>query len=267
MVKTARIGRLSTIDKRQKPPPQAPGLGKNTEIWRFTWQVKRQNPPPQASAARWWAALAPEQRDMLKAEFPKALTPEWLQKSCRERHPDWAKTRKSGASGPPGSVRTRRPKPKKPTMQKAPKSDFSGDLFPSAAVEGLCAQRPSVQASLPARVCDLAGCASRAWGARRRSYVRASFRTESCSTTSRSWRRDRPPLAQDAQRPGCQASDHASWGPWRAAQPVIIQVGGALRSASPARLLPVPCRSPRDRPSAKVSRPGPRRPVPPRSGD
>jgi hypothetical protein len=28
-----------------------------------------------------------------------------------------------------------------------------------------------------------------------------------------------------------------------------------------------PCRSPRDRPSAKVSRPGPRRPVPPRSGD
>jgi hypothetical protein len=69
------------------------------------------------STAQWWAALAPEQRETLRAEFPKRLEPETLQGGCREKHPNWATTRKSKAFESFESVRKRRPKPKTPAVE------------------------------------------------------------------------------------------------------------------------------------------------------
>ena len=59
----------------------------------------------QRSAAMWWAQLDDRQRDILSEKNPSALAPEWLQKRCRETHPQWAKGQKSAVSGRPGNVK------------------------------------------------------------------------------------------------------------------------------------------------------------------
>jgi hypothetical protein len=61
--------------------------------------------PEMSLAAQWWAALEPEQRDALRAEFPDRLRPKGLQDECRKTHPDWAKKGKSAASPSGGSGR------------------------------------------------------------------------------------------------------------------------------------------------------------------
>src|SRR5262249_53861876 len=58
-------------------------------------------------------ALAPEQRDTLREEFPDRLTPGGLRERCLEKHPEWSKRAKSGASSPRLSVRNAAPSPKR----------------------------------------------------------------------------------------------------------------------------------------------------------
>jgi hypothetical protein len=49
----------------------------------------------QRSTAMWWAQLDERQRDVLSEKAPDALTPSRLQEVCREKHPEWARVRKS----------------------------------------------------------------------------------------------------------------------------------------------------------------------------
>jgi hypothetical protein len=97
------------------------------------------------SAAQWWAALAPEQRDTLRAEFPDRLTPENLQKGCREKHPEWAKTGKSVVSGSSGSGQKRRGRPKKAAVEQR---DDEAEAEPEPQVKLTAADKKRLKAEL-----------------------------------------------------------------------------------------------------------------------
>jgi hypothetical protein len=52
-----------------------------------------------------------------RAEFPDRMAPHGLQLGCKERHPEWSKTKKSGACISYTSVRKPRRKPKPPAVE------------------------------------------------------------------------------------------------------------------------------------------------------
>ncbi len=65
----------------------------------------------QRSAAQWWARLSQDQRDQLHIEASEATTPDWLQRVCRERHPEWDRKRKIPTFGVPESKNLRESTP------------------------------------------------------------------------------------------------------------------------------------------------------------
>ena len=79
--------------------------------------------------------LRRRQRDVLSEKNPDALTPEWLQKRCRESHPDWAKIRKSAKSGAPG-IEKRAPRKAPTPSRKSAKSRSPGFENPRPRARG-----------------------------------------------------------------------------------------------------------------------------------
>jgi hypothetical protein len=88
----------------------------------------------QMSAAQWWAKLEQKWRDKLHAEFPDALMPESLQKNCREKYPEMAKTKETHTYGSSVSKNNRKKEDKppapKPTEDTEEEDDDKPDTSP-----------------------------------------------------------------------------------------------------------------------------------------